>query len=79
MVEDRINDILKTWNPLDLPVFIAKDEYKDYTPDILYCMVDKKKLESFLLDLLENKMGLIIKDIEEISEITEKIMDIETF
>ncbi|MBO4760059.1 MAG: hypothetical protein J5505_08375 [Spirochaetaceae bacterium] len=79
MIEDKINDILKTWNPLDVPAFIAKDEYKDYIPDILNCMVDKKKLESFLLDLLENKMGLIIKDIEEISEITEKIMDIETF
>ncbi len=79
MIEDKINDILKIWNPLDVPAFIADDEYKDYIPDIMKCMVNKKKLENFLLNLLEKKMGVIIKDIEEISEITEKIINLDHF
>ena len=35
MIEDKINNILKSWNPLDIPEFIAEDEYKSYIKNIM--------------------------------------------
>jgi len=74
MIEDKINNILKSWNPLDIPEFIAEDEYKSYIKNILNCIYEGKNLEAFLIDLLENKMGLIARDKSEISKVAEKIM-----
>ena len=74
MIEDKINDILKSCNPLDVPEFIAEDEYKSYIKDILNCIHERKNLGTFLIDLLENKMGLMVGDKAEIYKVAERIM-----
>lgn len=79
MIENEINNILKSWNPLDVPEFIAEDEYKSYIKDILNCIYEGKNLRTFLIDLLENKMGLIARDKSEISKVAEKIIGVVFF
>ena len=41
--------------------------------NILNCIYKGKNLEAFLIDLLENKMGLIARDKSEISKVAEKL------
>lgn len=79
MIENEINNILKSWNPLDVPEFITEDEYKSYIKNILNCIHEGKNLGTFLIDLLENKMGLIARDKSEISKVAEKIMGVVFF
>ena len=54
MIEDEINDILKKWNPLEVPSFIAEYEYKSYISNILNNIHDERKLQVYLIDLLGN-------------------------
>ncbi len=75
-IESKINDILEKWNPLGVPAFIAEYEYEAYIPDILNYISDEKKLEVYLIDLLKNKMGLDIKDVSEIKEVSKKFIKI---
>lgn len=73
MIEDEINDILRKWNPLEVPSFIAEYEYKSYISNILNHIHDEGKLQIYLIDLLENTMGLTVKDSSEIAEVSKKI------
>lgn len=46
MIEDKINNILKSWNPLDFPGFIAEDEYKSYYREYFKLYIQREKLRS---------------------------------
>lgn len=73
MIEESINQIFKEWNPLEVPSFIAEDEYRSYIPDIIQNIYDKYKLKSYLKDMIENKMGLVLYNSNDLSDVVESI------
>jgi len=54
----RINKILKEWNPIGVPEPALSDEYTSYIPQILEKKNDEKKLLEYLEDLLVNVIGV---------------------
>lgn len=76
MVENKINDILKSWNPLDVPDFIAEEEYQDYISEIKRYMFDEISLKNYLINVLENNMGITIHSVNEIDNIVKKIVEV---
>ncbi|MCU7492347.1 MAG: hypothetical protein HF300_11185 [Ignavibacteria bacterium] len=59
---NKINEILARWNPLDVPHFIASDEYKSYVNDIVSQGKDFDKIRSELKRILVDQMGLTFSD-----------------
>lgn len=51
-----INDILKNWNPLDVPLEIAEDEYSTYFPMILKHTQNPNSVYSCLKKILKDSM-----------------------
>jgi hypothetical protein len=56
-IVENINRILADWNPLDVPEFIALEEYKGYTPSILRS-IERQELIHCLEDILINQLGV---------------------
>ena len=57
-LEQQINTILAQWNPIGVPEFIAEDEYRLYVEQIIAVGQSVKDMKLFLLDLIENVIGL---------------------
>ena len=56
-IEEKINDILASWNPINVPNEIAFDEYKAYIPTITNYGHSRNLLFDCLEDIVENKIG----------------------
>ncbi|HEX2961617.1 MAG: hypothetical protein ACM3UR_14520 [Bacteroidota bacterium] len=59
---NKINNILTRWNPLDVPHFIASDEYKDYVQGIVSQGKDFNRIRSELKRIIVDQMGLTFMD-----------------
>ena len=56
---DQVNALLSSWNPLEVPDYVADTEYKDYVYDILDILKSGKDLESYIYnDMFVRAMGL---------------------
>lgn len=56
---DQVNGLLSSWNPLEVPDYVADTEYKDYVYDILDILKSGKDLESYIYnDMFVRAMGL---------------------
>lgn len=58
----QINEILARWNPLEVPHFIANDEYESYVNGIISQGKDFDKIRSELKRIIEDQMGLTFSD-----------------
>jgi hypothetical protein len=57
-LKQRINYVLSQWNPLDVPEFIAEDEYRSYVEQIISVGNNEKELEVYLVHLVRDTLGL---------------------
>ena len=73
-----INDILKNWNPLDVPLEIAEDEYSTYFPMILKHTQNPNSVYSCLKKILKDSMDMEFSDYEDIElrQIARRIYEI---
>jgi hypothetical protein len=55
---ERVADVLATWNPIGVPLFLAHDEYKAYVDPILAVGNDRDRLAAYLTTLLTQTCGL---------------------
>ena len=56
---DQVNALLSSWNPLEVPDYVADTEYKDYVYDILDILKSGKDMESYIYnDMFVRAMGL---------------------
>lgn len=54
----KINEILKEWNPIGVPESVASDEYSSYIPQIIERINNNDRLLEYLEDLLINVIGV---------------------
>lgn len=47
---EKIKNILAVWNPLDVPVELAKDEYSSYIPTLI--MKNKNEIYEWMLNFV---------------------------
>ncbi len=52
--ESKIGRILAEWNPIDVPEYIAYEEYSSYIPMIANCITDENAIEECLYSILRN-------------------------
>lgn len=73
-----INDILKNWNPLDVPLEIAEDEYSTYVPMILKHTQTPNSVYSCLKKILKDSMDMEFdyEDDIELRQIARRIYEI---
>ncbi len=57
-IEEKINNILTNWNPINVPDEIAYDEYKSHIPSIIKYSNSYNSLFECLVDIVKNKIGL---------------------
>jgi len=57
-IEAQVNAILAKWNPLDVPDFIAQDEYGAYVNIIVSIGGKQDELAIYLKKLLVDSLGL---------------------
>ena len=57
-LEQRISEILTKWNPIDVPEFIAEDEYGTYVKPIIAIGKNSKGLNEYLKNLVGETLGL---------------------
>ena len=55
---EDINEILADWNPVEVPIDIAKDEYKSYVPRIISIGPNYDKIKTELITILTVDLGL---------------------
>lgn len=77
--EEQLNNILSKWNPIEVPIDIAKTEYVNYIPEILSASNNEKSLIDCLKNILINKMGLDYDEFnllhkEELKQVALKIL-----
>ena len=73
---DQVNALLSSWNPLEVPDYVADTEYKDYVYDILDILKSGKDLENYIYDdMFVGAMGLGPSELakREISALCESI------
>jgi hypothetical protein len=78
-IVENITRILADWNPLDVPEFIAIEEYKGYTPSILRS-IERQELSHCLEDILINQLEIDYdsmnkEHLEDLQQICIKIME----
>ena len=76
-----INDVLATWNPLDVPEFIATGEYAGYVGRFMNLPPNKEDIVGVLKHILVFDMGLSIDPFDEavqkdLGEVADKIYSI---
>jgi hypothetical protein len=62
IIRKKINMILAQWNPLDVPDFIADEEYISYIDRIIAIGKDNVSLRIFLINTITEQMGLIFNE-----------------
>ena len=56
---DQVNALLSSWNPLEVPDYVADTEYESYVFKILDILKSGKDLESYIYnDMFVRAMGL---------------------
>jgi hypothetical protein len=56
---NQVNDLLSSWNPLEVPDYVADTEYESYVYKILDILKSGKDLESYIYnDMFVRAMGL---------------------
>ncbi len=56
---DQVNGLLSSWNPLEVPDYVADTEYESYVYKILDILKSGKDLESYIYnDMFVRAMGL---------------------
>lgn len=56
---DQVNALLSSWNPLEVPDYVADTEYESYVYKILDILKSGKDLESYIYnDMFVRAMGL---------------------
>ena len=56
---DQVNGLLSSWNPLEVPDYVADTEYESYVYDILDILKSGKDMESYIYnDMFVRAMGL---------------------
>jgi len=79
-LKEQINDILSEWNPLDVPAFIAIEEYMNYVDSIIDIGRNINALRRYFLSLIIDRLGLEydpsnLKQINSIENVIEKVMN----
>ena len=79
-LKEQINDILSEWNPLDVPVFIASEEYINYVDSIINIGRDINALRRYFISLIIDRLGLKydpsnLEQINSIENVIEKVMN----
>lgn len=69
IVNILINDILKKWNPLEIPSEIAEDEYSSYVTFIMKHTQDINSIYLCLKTILTDYMDMEIADSEDEAEL----------
>lgn len=54
---DFIEQLLAEWNPINVPHFIRKDEYKSYAYEIIKKYKTKDEIYKYLVNVFTNDMG----------------------
>lgn len=57
-IEVRINKILANWNPINVPIELADEEYKNYVPIIIKNGYDKDLLFDCMCNTTRSIVGL---------------------
>ena len=56
---DQVNGLLSSWNPLEVPDYVADTEYESYVYKILDILKSGKDMESYIYnDMFVRAMGL---------------------
>lgn len=56
---DQVNALLSSWNPLEVPDYVADTEYESYVYKILDILKSGKDMESYIYnDMFVRAMGL---------------------
>lgn len=55
---EQINRILAKWDPINVGVNLALDEYKGYIPMIVHYIQNRQQLMKYLEEILIDDMGL---------------------
>ena len=79
-LKEQINDILSEWNPLDVPAFIASEEYMNYVDSIINIGRDINALRRYFISLIIDRLGLKydpsnLEQINSIENVIEKVMN----
>ena len=79
-LKEQINDILSEWNPLDVPAFIASEEYMNYVVSIISIGRNINALRRYFISLIIDRLGLKydpsnLEQINSIENVIEKVMN----
>ena len=79
-LKEQINDILSEWNPLDVPAFIASEEYMNYVDLIINIGRNINALRRYFISLIIDRLGLEydpsnLEQINSIENVIEKVMN----
>lgn len=75
MYNKIILDIIKEWNPLDVPEWVQCSEYVSYVPEIISHSQSYEELHKCIISMLDS-MGLVNADIEGTESVVIKIWNI---
>ena len=68
-VDKLVNDILKKWNPLEVPSEIAEDEYSSYVTCIMKYSQNINSIYLCLKKILTDYMDMEISNLEDDAEL----------
>ena len=68
-VDKLVNDILKKWNPLEVPSEIAEDEYSSYVTFIMEYSQNINSIYLCLKKILTDYMDMEISNLEDDAEL----------
>ena len=79
-LKEQINDILSEWNPLNVPAFIASEEYMNYVDSIINIGRNINALRRYFISLIIDRLGLEydpsnLEQINSIENVIEKVMN----
>lgn len=77
---DEINKILSDWNPVEVPIDIAENEYKSYVTRIINIGANYDKVKAELITILTTDMGLTFDENDlyqqdELDKVARRVMD----
>jgi hypothetical protein len=57
-IKQKVADVLAGWNPIGVPLFLAREEYQSYVEPIIVIGNNRENLIAYLKELVTGTFGL---------------------
>lgn len=75
-IKFKINEILKTWNPIGVRGYDLNNEYLRYVDEIIECIKNNKNLMDLIEDIEGNRIGFFYTSKKDREQVVDQILKI---